>query len=105
MVNYLQKCNNFFTPKQIQAILKSLPNEAKNHLKRLLEIKPALVGFRLVFWVLVGFPSILIAHLFGKHPFFPKPVRTNTEQLSNKTAIKVKKIVKMNCVYFQIYFS
>jgi hypothetical protein len=41
-----------------------------------------------------GFSSILIAHLFGKQPLFPKPVQTSTEQIPNKTLIKVKKNVK-----------
>jgi hypothetical protein len=34
-----------------------------------------------------------MAHLFGKHPLFPKLVRTNTEQISNKTPVKIKKSV------------
>jgi len=34
-----------------------------------------------------------VAHLFGKHPPFPKPVRTSTEQIPNKTPLYFKKIV------------
>lgn len=38
-----------------------------------------------------GFSSILIAHLFGKHPFF----RSSFEQVPNKTPLKVKKVVSI----------
>lgn len=40
------------------------------------------------------FSSTQVAHLFAKHPLFPKPVRTTPEQLSNKTPKNFEKIVK-----------
>jgi hypothetical protein len=50
--------------------------------------------FKLQNSLFLGFSSTLIAPLFGKHPLFPKPVRTSTEQIPNKTPINFKKIVK-----------
>ena len=40
-----------------------------------------------------GFSSTVIAHLFGKHLLFLKTVRTNPEQVPNKTTLIVKNIV------------
>jgi hypothetical protein len=51
--------------------------------------------FKLQNSLLLGFSSTFIAPLFGKHPLFPKPVRTTTEQIPNKTPVYFKKIVKL----------